>query len=119
MSCAPECYQRVIQQVLEGCEGTHNISDDIIVYGKSQTEHDERLHRVLQRIKSRGLTLNGNKCAFSMDRLVFMGHVLSEKGIGPAAAKAEAIVKARKCRGSSKFSWISKLLCTICSELSY
>ena len=95
MSCAPECYQRVIQQVLEGCEGTHNISDDIIVYGKSQTEHDERLHRVFQRIKSRGLTLNGNKCAFSMDRLVFMGHVLSEKGIGPAAAKAEAIVKAR------------------------
>ena len=57
VSCARECYQRVIQQVLEGCEGTHNISDDIIVYGKSQTEHDKPLHRVLQRIKSRGLTL--------------------------------------------------------------
>ena len=35
VSCAPEFYQRVIQ-----------------VTKKSQTEHDERLHRVLQRIKS-------------------------------------------------------------------
>ena len=37
-----------------------------------------------------------------MDRLVFMGHVLSEKGIGPAAAKVEAIVKARNPENSGE-----------------
>ena len=39
MSCAPEMYQRVMQQVLQGCEGVHNIMDDIIVYASNQKEH--------------------------------------------------------------------------------
>jgi len=30
--CAPEMYQKVMQQVLQGCERVHNIMDDIIVH---------------------------------------------------------------------------------------
>jgi hypothetical protein len=33
ISSAPEKYQQVIQQVLQDCSGTANISDDIIIYG--------------------------------------------------------------------------------------
>ena len=94
-SCAPESYQRIIQQVLEGCEGTHNISDDIIVFGNTQKEHDERLKKVMQRLRERGLTLNEKKCEFNMDNLVFMGHVLSKKGIGPEDTKVHAVINAR------------------------
>ena len=34
ISCAPEMYQRVMQQALEGCEGVRNMHayDDIIVH---------------------------------------------------------------------------------------
>ena len=32
VSCAPEMYQQVIQQALEGCEGVRNRHDDIIVH---------------------------------------------------------------------------------------
>ena len=35
ISSAPEVYQHVIQQVLQDCEGVANISDDIIVHGRS------------------------------------------------------------------------------------
>lgn len=35
ISCAPEMYQKVMQQVLQGCEGVHNIMDDIIVHASS------------------------------------------------------------------------------------
>ena len=40
VSAAPEIYQHVIQQSLQGCPGMPNISDDIIVFGKTQQEHD-------------------------------------------------------------------------------
>ena len=43
ISSAPEKYQQVIQQTLQGIEGVHNISDDIIAHGATHDQHDERL----------------------------------------------------------------------------
>ena len=95
VSSAPEAYQHVIQQVLHGCEGTHNISDDIIVWGTNTQEHDERLRAVLHRLKEKGLTLNEKKCTFQMNEITFMGHVLSDRGIGPEDCKIKAVSDAR------------------------
>ena len=36
ISSASDMYQHVIEQVLQGCEGAHNISDDIIIHGKTK-----------------------------------------------------------------------------------
>ena len=43
ITSAPEKYQQVIQQVLQDCRGTANVSDDIIIYGANTDEHDKRL----------------------------------------------------------------------------
>ncbi|MCG8048362.1 MAG: DDE-type integrase/transposase/recombinase [Candidatus Thiodiazotropha taylori] len=102
ISSASEMYQHVIEQVLHGCEGTRNISDDIIVHGKTKEEHDHRVCKVLERLKERGLTLNADKCKFSMDKLVFMGHVLSRKGIAPEKVKVEAILNAKEPENASE-----------------
>ena len=96
VSCAPEMYQRVIQQVSEGCDGVRNIHDDIIVHGQITEEHDKRLEKAMERIQSRGLTLNKEKCKFHMSELEFMGHLLSARGIGPSQAKVEAVTEARQ-----------------------
>ena len=40
VSCAPEIFQNVIRETLEGIDGAKNISDDILVFGKSQKDHD-------------------------------------------------------------------------------
>ena len=40
-SCAPEIFQNEIRQTLEGLNATLNISDDIIVHGKTREEHDQ------------------------------------------------------------------------------
>ena len=66
-------YQQVIQQALSDCKGVANISDDIIVHGKTTEGHDERLKRVLEKLKEKNLTLNAEKCKFHMTKLVFMG----------------------------------------------
>lgn len=43
LSSAPEMYQYVIQQTLQGIPGARNISDDIIVFGTDQESHDRNL----------------------------------------------------------------------------
>ena len=99
ISSAPEVYQHIISQVLQGIPGVHNISDDIIISGETIQLHDERLHQVLQRLQERQLTVNSKKCLFRMSQLEFMGHVLSKNGIGAAQSKIEAVenTSANKC----------------------
>ena len=83
MRSASELYQHEISTALAGIEGVDNIFDDIIVHGPDQKTHDQRLLKTMERLRQHGLTLNADKCLFNVDRLVFMGILLSEKGIGP------------------------------------
>ena len=82
--------------MLQGCDGAQNISDDIIVYGANREQHDKRLKQVLTQLQENGLTLNKDKCKFYMPQVIFMGLVLSEKGIGPTQEKVKAVVDARE-----------------------
>ena len=102
ITSAPEKYQQVMQQVLSGCEGAQNISDDIIVYGTSREEHDHRLEKVLMCIKNKGLTLNREKSKFYMSQLTFMGLVLTPKGIGPTEERVKAVLEAREPENASE-----------------
>lgn len=43
---APEMFQKVMNQILAGCEGTSWYLDDVIVEGATREEHDERLNEV-------------------------------------------------------------------------
>ena len=81
ISCAPEMYNKFIQQTLDGCDGVQSMFDDIVVHGKTTSEHDQRLDIVLRNLSDRGLTLNIDKCQFNMTHIEFMGHVLSKHGI--------------------------------------
>jgi len=57
INCAPEMYQQVMQQVLQGCEGMHHIMDTIINHGVSKDEHEARLKYVLSKIRDCDLVL--------------------------------------------------------------
>ena len=96
ISPVPEKYQQVIQQVLQDCDGTANISHDVIVYGLNQVGHEKRLEKVLTRLEKRGLTLNDKKCVIGMPKLAFMGSLLSNSGIGPTERKFRAVLEARE-----------------------
>ena len=60
--------------------GVRNLSDDIIVFGKTQAEHDSSLQATLKRLQQRGAKMNNGKCIFSVHEL-FFGHVFSAQGI--------------------------------------
>ena len=102
VNSASEQYQYEIQTALAGIEGQENISDDIIIHGRDQKEHDLRLEKVIVRLKERGLTLNAEKCQFSMDKLTFFGMVLSGNGISCTEEKVKAVKEAREPRTVSE-----------------
>ena len=88
-------YQYVVQHTLQGIPGVRNISDDIIVSGPDQESHDKNLDLTLARLQSKGLTLNREKCVFSVPKLVFFGFTISADGIAPDDKKVDAVRNAR------------------------
>ena len=80
-----------MSSLLEGLQGVLCVMDDIIVFGTSQQEHDCRLHTVLTRLSSAGITLNSDKCKFSKNSLIFLGYVINPQGISPDPNKTAAI----------------------------
>jgi hypothetical protein len=67
------------------------VSDDIIVGGKDQAEHDEKVKTVLERLEGKGLTVNETKCEFSKSEIDFFGLRFSANGISIQTSKLEAI----------------------------
>lgn len=55
-----------------------------------QEQHDPNLHRQLQ---EEGLTLNNKKCQFAVDRVMFLGHIVSAMGFEADPGKTKAVME--------------------------
>ena len=64
--------------------------DDILVYSKSQGEHEQHLRIVLQTLRDHHLYAKFSKCEFWLDKVAFLGHMVSKEGI-MVDPKVEAI----------------------------
>ncbi|GBM86660.1 Uncharacterized protein K02A2.6 [Araneus ventricosus] len=78
ISSAPEHFQRRMSQMLEGIPGTICHMDDILIWGSTQEEHDQRLTEVCKKLKNSGMTLNAKKCIFSQTSIKFLCHMDKE-----------------------------------------
>lgn len=58
---APEVFQQSLGQVFNSPPGVMAYIDDILVWGSSEQEHDERLIAVLKAAEKAGLTFNAQK----------------------------------------------------------
>lgn len=88
---APEVYHKTIHMIFEHIPGVETMMDDVIVWGATREEHDERLRQVLDKTREVNLKLNKDKCEFGVKTLTFVGDVLSEEGVKPDPRKTSAI----------------------------
>ena len=88
---AQEIFQKHISQLLGDLPGVETDIDDILVWGKSKEEHDQRLTAVLKRCEEINLTLNKDKCSMGVSEVTYIGHILNSKGIQPDPEKIRAI----------------------------
>ena len=66
--------------------------DDILIYSKSEEEHEEHLRLTLQLLREHKLYAKLSKCDFYKDMIHYLGHIISEEGISVDLEKIEAIM---------------------------
>ena len=83
ISCAPELFQQRMNGILEGLEGYVSMMNGVLVFGRNQEEHEERLKAVMSQLREKDVTLNRDKCEFGTTEVKFLGHIVSQDGIHP------------------------------------
>jgi hypothetical protein len=66
--------------------------DDILIYFKSESDHEEHLRLVLQKLRDNQLYAKFSKCEFWINKVPFLGHIISNGGILVGPAKVKEIV---------------------------
>jgi hypothetical protein len=76
-------FQKLIDEFLQGLEESYvqAFMDDIIVFSKSHTEHRDHLKKILARLK--WLKISRKKLSFFKTEVLFMGHIISARGVRP------------------------------------
>jgi hypothetical protein len=67
--------------------------DDILIYSKNEEEHAQHLRIVLTRLREHQLYAKFSKCAFWLEEIRFLGHVLSAWGIAVDPSKVKDILE--------------------------
>ncbi len=70
--------------------------DDLIVFGKTLEEHEERLLKVLDRLEKSGLKISLEKCQFCQAQVKYVGHIVSAEGIATDPEKVRAVLNWKK-----------------------
>lgn len=66
--------------------------DDILIYSKDLEEHEDHLRIVLQKLREEQLYAKFSMCEFWLEKISFLGHVISKEGIMVDPKKIEAVV---------------------------
>ena len=65
--------------------------DDILIYSKSQEEHEQHLRLILELLRKEQLYAEFSKCDFWLREVNFLGHVVNKDGIHVDPSKVDSI----------------------------
>ena len=66
--------------------------NDILIYSKSEKEHEDHLRVVLQVLRDHQLYAKFIKCEFWLTEVKFLGHVVSASGVSVDPEKIEVVM---------------------------
>ncbi len=87
-------FRQAIHETLKDCPGVMPYINDILVYGRKQSEHCQNLECMLQCLHAKNFCLQPSKCKFHQLKVPFLGHILSGTELCPSSSKVEAIANA-------------------------
>lgn len=90
---ASATFQCLMQVVLSGLEWDccFIYIDDILVASKTFDDHLHHLQLVFERLQRAGLRLKPAKCRFLMDKVPYLGFIISKHGIQPDPSKTDKV----------------------------
>lgn len=93
LKISPAAFSRLMTVAMSGLNYNQCFIylDDLIVFGKNIEDHCKNLHDVFQRLRESNLKLNAKKCEFLKTQMLYLGFIVSDKGISPDPAKIEVV----------------------------
>ena len=90
---APSTFQRLMETVLAGLQWKIALIylDDVIVFGSSVEEVVDRLQVIFTRLREAKLKLKPQKCHLFQREVLYLGHIVSERGVSTDPAKVEVV----------------------------
>lgn len=88
---AAQSFQRFMHEVLTGFDFVFLYLDDILIASEDETQHEQHLRALFQRLRTYGLCVNTEKCQFGKEEIIFLGHTVTAHGIKPTQEKVKAI----------------------------
>ena len=90
---ASDIFQKKLDSVYIGFPGVTGIADDMVIFGRTEQEHDKILILFLETSRKNGLILNKKKLQFKKKEVSFFDHRWNSTGISPDPKKTESIVR--------------------------
>jgi hypothetical protein len=66
--------------------------DNILVYSRSEEEHEDDLRLVLQKLQDHMLNAKFSKCEFWLKKVAFLCHIVSKGGISLDPSKIQDVL---------------------------
>jgi hypothetical protein len=66
--------------------------DDILIFSKTEEEHEKHLRLVLEKLKSNQLYAKFSKCEFWLTEVAFLGYVISTRGVSVDPGKVKDVL---------------------------
>ena len=90
---APSTFQRCVELILRGLQWKTLLIyiDDIVIYSSNMEDHIRTLDEVLGRLSKAGLKLKPSKCDFFKNEVLYLGHVISDKGVKPNLSAIDSV----------------------------
>ena len=104
LASAPRAFQNLMELIMAGL--SYDVAlvylDDIIIFGRSFEEHFNRLDLVLGRLKDAGLKIKSSKCRFFLEKIHFLGHIVTNQGVEKDSEKVAAVSKIKSSKNNKR-----------------
>ena len=85
------CIRSCIREILDGLSGVTNIADDVLIFGRTESEFKTNVTSFLGRCVEHDMHLNPNKIMINCEAVPFFGNILSKDGLSPGLNKVRLI----------------------------
>ena len=91
LSNATDMFETCIREILDGLSGVTNIADDVLVFGRTESEFKTNVTSFLDRCVEQDMHLNLEKIQINCEAVPFFGNTLSKDSLSPDLNKVRLI----------------------------